>query len=72
MKVGRKTYTSTARGKTYHIVDQLLSSHNGNGKRVVLDNGFPTIKLLEDAKTLWNTQVVATQKGKTAHFTKSL
>ena len=68
VKVGRKTYTSTARGKTYNIVDQLLSSHKGSGKLVVLDNGFPMIKRLEDAKTLWNTQVVATQKGKTAHF----
>ena len=68
VKVGRKTYPSTARSKTYNIVDQLLSSHKGNGKLVVLDNGFPTIKLLEDAKTSWNARVVATQKSKTAHF----
>ena len=68
VKVGRKTYISTAKGKTYNIVDQFLSSYKGNGKLVVLDNGFPTIKLLEDAKTLWNTRAVATEKGKTAHF----
>ena len=68
VKVGRKTYTSTARGKIYNIVDQLLSSHKGNGKLVILGNGFPKIKLLEDVKTLWNTRVFAAQKGKTAHF----
>ena len=29
---------------------------------------FPTVKLLEDAKQMWNTKIVATQIGKTAHF----
>ena len=67
-KVGRKTYTSTSRGKTHNIVDQLLDPHKGKGKLWVLDNGFPTVKLLEDAKQMWNTKIVATQRGKTAHF----
>ena len=58
VKVRRKTYTSTARSKTYNIVNLFLSFHKGNGKIVALDNGFPTIKRLEDA----------TRKGKTAHF----
>ena len=60
-KVGRKTYTSTSRGKTHNIVDQLLDPHKGKGKLLVLDNGFPTVKLLEDAKQMWNTKIVATQ-----------
>ena len=67
-KVGRKTYTSTSRGKTHNIVDQLLDPHKEKGKLLVLDNGFPTVKVLEDAKQMWNTKVVATQRGKTAHF----
>ena len=67
-KVGRKTYTSTSRGKTHNIVDQLLDPHKGKGKLLVLDNGFPTVKLLEDAKQMWNTKIVAAQRVKTAHF----
>ena len=46
----------------------LIDPHKGKGKLLVLDNGFPTVKLLEDAKQMWNTKIVATQRGKTAHF----
>ena len=67
-KVGRKTYTSTSHGKTHNIVDQLLDPHKGKSKLLVLDNGFPTVKLLEDAKQMWNMKIVARQRGKTAHF----
>ena len=67
-KVGRKTYTSTSHGRTHNIVDQLLDPHKRKGKLLVLDNGFPTVKLLEDAKQMWNTKIVATQRVKTAHF----
>ena len=68
VNVGKKTYTSTANGKTYNIVDQLMEQHKDQGKLLVLDNGFPTVKLMKDAKILWNTRVVATQRGKSAHF----
>ena len=67
-KAGRKTYTSPSCGKIHNIVDQLLDPHKGNGKLLVIDNGFSTIQLLEDARQMWNTQVVATQRVKTAHL----
>ena len=38
------------------------------GRLVVMDSGFPTIKLLEDAKHLWGTRMIATQRGNTAHL----
>ena len=63
-KVGRKTYTLTSREQTDNTVDQLLEPHNGKGKILVIDNGFPTIQLLEDAKQMLNTKVVAMQMSK--------
>ena len=38
VKVGKKTYTSLEKGKTYNIVEQLLGCHKGRGKLLVLDN----------------------------------
>ena len=64
VNVGKKAYTSTANGKTYNIVDQLMEQHKDQGKLLVLDIGFPTVKLMKDANILWNTRVVATQRGK--------
>ena len=68
VKVGEKTYTSTNKGKNYNAVDQLLEGLKHQGRRVVMDNGFPTIELLKDAASLWQTQIVATQRGNTAHL----
>ena len=68
-KVGHKLYISTFRGKTHNVVDQLLDPHKGRkGKLLVIDNGFLITQLLEDAKQMWNTNVVAMQRGKTTHF----
>eukprot|EP00112_Aurelia_sp_Birch-Aquarium-sp1_P010950 Seg2314.4 transcript_id=Seg2314.4/GoldUCD/mRNA.D3Y31 product="hypothetical protein" protein_id=Seg2314.4/GoldUCD/D3Y31 len=61
-------YTSTAKGKTYNIVEQLTEAHKNQGKMLVLDSGFPTLSLIEDAKNVWNTSIVATKRGETAHF----
>ena len=68
VKAGNKTYTSTVKGMTYNIVEQLIEAHKNQGKMLVLDSGFPTLPLIEDAKKVWNTSIVATQRGKTAHF----
>ena len=71
VKVGKKTYTSLEKGKTYNIVKQLLGYRKGRGKLLVLVNGFPTRALLEDPRTIWNTRVVVTQRRNTAHFRSS-
>ena len=68
VKAGNKTYTSTVKGKTYNIVEQLIEAHKNQGKMLVLDSGFPTLPLIEDANKVWNTSIVATRRGKTAHF----
>ena len=67
-KVGRKTYSSTSRGKSHYTVDQLLDPHKRKDKLLVIDNGFPAIQLLENAEQMRNTKVVATQRGKTVHL----
>ena len=67
-KVGCKTYTSTSLGKTHNIVDQLLDPHKGKGQLLVLDNGFPTVKLLEDAKQMWNMKICCYTKGQNSPF----
>ena len=67
-KIGRKTYSSTSRGKSHDTVDQLLDPHKGKDKLLVIDNGFPAIQLLENAKQMKNTKVVATQRGKTVRL----
>ena len=33
-----------------------------------MDSGFPTLCLLRDAKDDWNTSIITTQAGNTAHF----
>ena len=58
---GKYTYTDTSNDKTYNAVDQLLGDQKHRGKTLVLDRGFPTIKLLNDARLLWQTRIVATQ-----------
>ena len=59
--VGRYTYTDTAKGKFYNIVDQLTENLKHQGKTVVMDSAFPTVILLKDAKTEWTTRIVSTQ-----------
>ena len=41
------------------------------GRLVVMDSGFPTIKLLKDSAKLWNTRIIATVRGNTAHLPKN-
>ena len=65
VKVGRKSYKH---GKNYDMVDQLLSGLQNGGRLVVMDSGFPTVKLMLDAKLLWNTRLISTQRGHTSHF----
>ena len=67
-KAGIKTYTSTDNGKNYNTVEQLLEGLIGQGRLVIMDNGFPTIHLLKDAASLWNMRIIATQRGNTAHI----
>eukprot|EP00794_Sanderia_malayensis_P001103 gene1103-biopygen337 len=68
VKVGKKTYKTSGNGKNYDIVEQLISEFKDSGRLVVMDSGFPTIKLMEDAKNKWHTRLIATQRGNTAHF----
>eukprot|EP00112_Aurelia_sp_Birch-Aquarium-sp1_P002790 Seg13080.1 transcript_id=Seg13080.1/GoldUCD/mRNA.D3Y31 product="hypothetical protein" protein_id=Seg13080.1/GoldUCD/D3Y31 len=44
-------YTSTAKGKTYNILEQLTEAHENQGKMLVLDSGFPTLSLKEVQRT---------------------
>ena len=67
-KVGKYTYTETTHGKNYNAVEQLIHDVKGMGKTVTLDTGFPTLKLLKDAKEEWNTAIVATLRGNVAHL----
>ena len=50
VKNGKATYTDVSNGKTYDIVNQLLSAGKGEGKVVTMDSGFPTLSLLKDAE----------------------
>ena len=68
VKVGKKSYVSPRNGKNYDIVEQLLSGLKDNGRSVIMDSGFPTLKLLHDARRLWGTGIIATQPGNTAHL----
>lgn len=68
VKVGKKSYVSPQNGKNYDIVDQLLLGLKDNGRSVIMDSGFPTLKLLRDARQLWGTGIIATQRGNTAHL----
>ena len=68
VKVGDKTYTSTTKGKNYNAVNQLLEGLKHQGRLVIMNNGFPTIELLKDAASLWQTRIVATQRGNAAHL----
>lgn len=70
-KVGKKSYVHPENGKNYDIVDQLIVGLKDESRLVVMDNGFPTVKLLKDARELWKTKVIATQRGNTAHLPKS-
>ena len=69
--VGRYTYTSTENGKYFNVVEQLVEGLTGAGRLLALDNAFPTIKLLQVAKTDWNTAIVATQAGNTKHLAEN-
>ena len=70
VKVGKQTYTNTGSGKNYNTVEQLLEGLKYMGRLVVMDSGFPTIQLLKDAASLWNTRIIATVRGNTAHLPK--
>ena len=70
VKVGKKTYVNPQKGKNYDIVDQLLSGLKDNGRLVIMDSGFPTIHLLKDARLLWETHIIATQRGNMKHLPK--
>ena len=59
--VGKHTYKSTQNGKNYDVVEQLLDGLKNHGKQVVMDRGFPTIRLLSDAKEIWETRIICTQ-----------
>ena len=68
VKVGKKSYVSPQNGKNYDIVEQLLSGLKNNGCSVIMDSGFPTLKLLLDARRMWDTGIIATQRGNTGHL----
>lgn len=72
VKVGKKTYhREPTKGKNYYIVEHLIQDYKNQGRLLVIDSGFPTINLLRDAKLLWGTRVIATQRGNTSHLPKS-
>ena len=71
VKVGKKTYKHPENGKNYDMVDQLTEGLKNRGRLVVMDSGFPTFKLMVDAKEQWNTRLISTQRGNTAHLPKS-
>ena len=60
VKCGSKTYKPAANGKNYDIIEQLIGNFKNKGRQVVMDSGFPTIKLTEDAKGIWGTRLIAT------------
>ena len=69
VKVGKATYnTDVFKEKTYSMVKLLLTDVIGQGNLVAMDSGFPTLCLLRDAKDDWNTSIIATQAGNTAHL----
>ena len=68
VKVGKKSYVHPQNGKNYDIVDQLTAGLKNSGRLVVMDSGFPTLKLMNDSWQLWRTQMIATQHGNTAHM----
>ena len=45
-----------------------MAGLKNSGKLVVMDSGFPTLKLMKDSWQLWRTQMIATQRGNTAHM----
>ena len=71
VKCGKKTYKNAQNGKNYDIVYQLLTGFKNDGRLAVMDSGFPTVRLMEDAKTIWGTKLIATQRGNTAHWPKT-
>ncbi len=38
------------------------------GRLLIMDSWFPTLKLLNDARLLWKTTIIATQRGNIAHL----
>ncbi len=59
MKVGKHSCRDVRNGKNYNV-ERPIAGLKAEGKTVVMDRAFPTIKLLKDAKTLWNTRIIAT------------
>ena len=48
VEVGKATSTDLSNGKTYNIVNQLLSDNKGEGNVVAIDSGYPTLGLLKE------------------------
>ena len=59
--MGKKSYVHSENGK-------LLSGQKNAGRLVVMHSGFPTIKLINDAREKWETTIISTQRGKTPHM----
>ena len=55
------TYKSTQNGKNYDVVEQLLDGLKNQGKQAVMDRGFLMIRLLSDAKEIWETRIICIQ-----------
>ena len=53
------------------MADQLTEGLKNHGRLVVMDSGFPSFKLMVDAKEQWNARLISTQRGNTAHLPKS-
>ena len=52
-------------------MDQRTSGLKHAGRLVIMYSGFPTLRLVSDAKRLWRTQIIATQHGNAAHVPSS-
>ena len=71
VKVGRKTDQEKENEKNYDIVEQLLCDRYDCWRFVVVDNGFPTLRLPGDKRWLSRTKTTATHQDRTAYFPKS-
>ena len=71
VKVGKKSYVYPKNGKNYDIVDQLTAGLKDSGRLIVMDSGFPNLKLTKDSWQLWRTRMIATRRGNTAHMPRN-
>ena len=61
VRVGKYTYTDTARGKNLNVIEQLTQQYHNMGKCVVVDRGYPTIDLMRVARNEWGLQIDSTK-----------